>query len=79
MDVIKSDVKIRNKKIIENIICHKPFYEVYNYYLKENKIPQREYIKNVIKENIPNMAEETINRRASTISGWIQWIISAQI
>ena len=78
-DVIKSNMKTRNKKIIENIICHKPFYEVYGFYLKENKIPSKEYIKNVIRKNISNMSQETVNRRASTISGWIQWIISAQI
>ena len=40
---------------------------------------KQEYIKNVIRKNISNMSQETVNRRASTISGWIQWIISAQI
>ena len=40
---------------------------------------KQEYIKNVIRKNISNMSQDTVNRRASTISGWIQWIISAQI
>lgn len=32
-----------------------------------------------LKKYIPDMSEETINRRASTIRGRIQWIIGVQI
>lgn len=30
------------------------------------------FIKNTIKKYIPDMANETLNRRTSTIKGWIQ-------
>lgn len=41
--------------------------------------PSKELIKDTIRKYIPDMSEETVNRRASTIRGWIQWIIGAQI
>ena len=71
--------KKRNEKIIELILKHKPFYDTYKYYINNEEIPDREIIKNNIRKYISNMSEETVNRRASTIRGWIQWIIGSQI
>lgn len=34
---------------------------------------------NHFRKNIPNMAEKKVNRRASTIRGWVEWIIGAQV
>lgn len=76
---VSVDVKIRNKRMIEYILKHKPFYEAYKYYVDNDEFPSREFIKSIIKKYIPDMSEETVNRRASTIRGWIQWIIGAQI
>lgn len=71
--------KERNQKLIIFILRHKPFYEVFKYYLENDKLPDKEYIKNIIKNYVFSMSEETVNRRASTIKGWIQWIIGAQV
>ena len=73
------DMKTRNEKLIQQILQHKPFYDIYKYYLDNGNLPEKCYIKNVIKKYIPLMADETTNRRASTIRGWIQWIIGAQV
>jgi hypothetical protein len=77
--LVNMDIKTRNEKMVELIIKHKPFYETYKYYLDNEEIPTRETIKETIRKYIPNMADETVNRRASTIRGWIQWIIGAQV
>ena len=77
--LVNMDIKTRNEKMIELIIKHKPFYDTYNYYLTNEEIPSREMIKETIRKYIPDMADETVNRRASTIRGWIQWIIGAQV
>ena len=77
--LVNMDIKERNEKLIELIIKHKPFYDTYKYYLEHEDIPSREIIKETIKKYIPDMSDETVNRRASTIRGWIQWIIGAQI
>lgn len=52
---------------------------VYKYYLDNGELPNREFIRNVIRKYIPDMAEETVNRRDSTIRVWIQCIIGVQI
>lgn len=77
--LLNYDVKSRNKELIAFILKHKPYYDVYKYYLENNELPNKQYVKDIIRKYIPDMAEETINRRASTIRGWIQWIIGAQI
>ena len=77
--IMNLDVHARNKKLIELILKHKPFYDVYKSYIVESEIMNREAIKEIIKKYIIDMSEETVNRRASTIRGWIQWIIGAQI
>lgn len=77
--LVSVDIKTRNEKMIELILKHKPFYEVYKYYIENEELPSREFVKDIIRKYIPNMAEETVNRRASTIRGWIQWIIGAQV
>ena len=38
---------------------------VYKYYLDNGELPNREFIRNVIRKYILDMAEETVNRRAS--------------
>lgn len=77
--LVNIDIKTRNEKMIQLILKHKPFYDTYKYYLENEKIPSREIIKETIRKYIPDMADETVNRRASTVRGWIQWIIGAQI
>lgn len=42
-------------------------------------MPNKEYLKLIIRKYIPNMVEEMVNGRASTFKGWIQWIIGAEI
>lgn len=77
--LLNVDIKSRNERIIGLILRHKPFYETYKYYIENNEYPSKDFIKEQIKKSIPEMSEETINRRASTVRGWIQWIVGAQI
>ena len=77
--VCNIDPKSRNERIIECILKHKVFYETYKYYLENDIIPTREHVKELIRNEIPDMADETVNRRASTVRGWIQWIIGCQV
>lgn len=77
--LVNVDIKTRNEKIIGLILKHKPFYDVYKYFIENGELLSRKDIKDIIRKYIPEMAEETVNRRASTIRGWIQWIIGAQV
>ena len=77
--LVNVDIKTRNKKIIEMIIKHKPFYDTYKHFLDNKEMPSRDQIKETIKKYISDMADETVNRRSSTVRGWIQWIIGSQV
>ena len=77
--LVNVDIKTRNEKIIGLILKHKPFYDVYKYFIENGELLSRKDIKDIIRKYIPEMAEETVNRRASTIRGWIQWIIGSQL
>lgn len=77
--LMELDVKNRNRLIIQKILSHKPFYEVYKGYLENEEIYNRGVIKENILDVIPQLSDETANRRASTVRGWIEWIIGAQI
>ena len=73
------DVKTRNEKIIESILKHKPFYYTYKYYLENKMLPSKEYIVDLINKYTGIENDEVLKRRASTVRGWIEWIIGAQI
>lgn len=78
-NVINLEFKLKNSKIIKQILTHKPFYETYKYYLKNGYLPNKEYIKVLLRNTIPELSDETINRRSSTIKSWVQWIIGSQV
>lgn len=67
----------RQLEFIKSILSHKVFNEVFNKYIELNKMMDKqsivEYMKN---NNLYNVkSDETYMRRASTITGWIKWII----
>ena len=74
-----SDSKTRNALLVEEILKHEPFYKVYKAYLNNDIMPNKIYIREILKNKISELSTETINRRASTIRSWIQWIIGCQI
>lgn len=73
------ELKKRNEILINQILQHKPFYDAYKYYLETGQLPSKNIIKEIIEKYVKDISEETINRRSSTIRGWIQWIIGAQV
>ncbi len=77
--IINLDMKSRNEKLIEAILKHKVFYNSYKYYIENKKIPSKEQIIKFMKEYTDILNHETLNRRASTVRGWIEWIIGCQI
>ena len=77
--VVNLDMRSRNEKLIEAILKHKVFNEAYKYYLNNEKIPDRVFIIELMKKYTDIQSEETLNRRASTVRGWVEWIIGAQV
>lgn len=78
--VLKLKYKARQLKLTELILRHKSFYETLNKYLAEGQMPCKADI--VASMKISNLyavlAESTFMRRASTVAGWVNWILDLQ-
>lgn len=76
-----TDIKTRNKQLISLILKHKVFYYTYKYYLENKKMPSKKYITELMKKytDIKEESTRVFERRASTVRGWIEWIIGAQV
>ena len=73
------DINSRNEHLIKLILKHKVFYYTYKYYLDNGQLPSKEYIVDLMKQHTDLTNPVTLNRRASTVRGWIEWIIGCQI
>lgn len=62
--------------LIKKILEKKVFYVVFELTLKQGEIPPEDAICQIISENRPEIKDTTINRRYSTVRGWIFWILS---
>ena len=51
----------------------------YKYYVDNNVMPSKDIIISFMKEYSDITNSETLNRRSSTVRGWIEWIIGCQV
>lgn len=83
------DKKKREKylSIAEKILEHKVFWQTLEKYIKSGKPPTKNEIFNdIMKKNREflyksgggNLSNSTLQRRASTVKGWVNWILSLQ-
>ena len=68
----------RQKEFVKLIISHKAFRETLKLHLIDGEMPSKERIVDIMKQsNVYNVGSETTYfRRASTITGWINWIMN---
>lgn len=68
----------RQIEFVKLILSHSVFNKTLNICFKNGEIPKRDEIVEVMKKsNLYNVNKEsTFFRRASTISGWLNWIMS---
>lgn len=78
--LFKLKYKARQLKFVELILRHKPFNETLRKCLKSGDIPLRDEIVTIMESSGVYRVESqnTYQRRASTISGWINWILDLQ-
>ena len=64
--------------LVSLILEHKPFYDVFEYYLEIGEIPSKDEIFNVLKEDtLYNVnSDVTLKRRATSVRSWIKWIVN---
>lgn len=67
--------KDRQLKLVSLILEHKVFADSFDYVIKKGEIPSKEFIKNKMRKyNV--CSESLIERRASSVSGWLNWIFN---
>lgn len=78
--LIQSPYKIRQLELVKLILKHKPFHETLKKCLKNDKMPTKKEIVDIMKKiKISNIhADTTFERRTSTVKNWINWILELQ-
>lgn len=75
-------VKERNVELGKLILEHKTFFIAYDYFIKNNSFPSIDEIIGFMKSTNVNISSNKMSvytRRASTVRGWVQWIIYSGI
>lgn len=75
--LLRLKYKPRQLKLVELILSHRAFNETFRLCLEQGEILSKDEIVEIMKRsNLYNVeSENTFYRRASTISGWINWIL----
>lgn len=75
--IFRLSLKKRNLFFVGIILEKRAFKNSFNEYLLGLELPSKEKIVNIMKSsNLYNIrSESTFNRRASTVSGWLNWIL----
>ena len=78
--VIHSKYKARQLRFVEAVLRHRVFNETLRLYLQRGGMPSMSEIVDIMaKSNLYQIrAESTFRRRASTVAGWINWILDLQ-
>jgi hypothetical protein len=78
--ILRLKYKSRQLSFINLILKHKVFKEVLRRHLEYGEMPPKHEIVEIMKKsNLYNVgSESTYARRASTVSGWVNWILELQ-
>ena len=80
--IISLSIRDRNLELGKLILEHRPFFLAYDYYKNNRIFPSNGDIIEYMKRsgvNISSNNEKVFERRASTVRGWIQWIVYSGI
>lgn len=69
----------KNRKLFKKVVEHNIFNKTYKKALEINDIPSVEYICTIMKKEGIELSDDTLKRRASTVRGWIQWLLDSRI
>lgn len=76
--LMKLGYKERQITIAKEILKHKPFHETLKLHLQQGEMPDKQTVIQIMKNsNLYNInSDNTYSRRASTVIGWVNWILS---
>ncbi len=75
--ILKQKYRARQLSFIQLILQHKGFYDTLKLCLECKQMPSKDAIISImIKSHMNIQGTSTLERRASTVTGWINWILS---
>lgn len=75
LSIVNCGYRKKILRLIEKILEHQIFYETFKISLDSGEIPKKEKIIEIMSFNL-EINRTSIDRRASTVRGWIKWIRS---
>ena len=75
---LKCDEQLLKVDIYNQLMSNNMFKECYLKYINTNKVSVEE-LRIAIAETNPDMAKSTVNRRASTIKAWVEWMYELEM
>ncbi len=73
--VLKMTYKQRQLELCKSILQHRAFYLTFQQSLQIGAVPCKQQIMKNLENGIPDkMSESTLERRSSTVRGWVEWI-----
>lgn len=74
--VMSLPYRLKYLTLVEKILEHQVFKEVYDKYIEDENSVNRQYVVERMKHHqlYGIGAESTFKRRASTIIGWVKWV-----
>ena len=77
LSLMRLPYKEKQLEIVSCILAHRVFYNTLNLWLRTGEIPNRDSVVRIMKQsNLYNVdSETTYLRRASTVIGWVNWIL----
>ena len=69
----------KNNRLFKKVIEHKVFNEIYRKSMEINEIPSIDFICCVMQKDGIILSDDTLKRRASTVKGWVQWLLECRI
>jgi hypothetical protein len=78
--ILRLKYKARQLRFVELILKHNAFKETLKKHLEYGEMPSKNEIVKIMKDsNLYNVgADSTYERRASTVAGWVNWILELQ-
>ncbi|MEM1167790.1 MAG: translation elongation factor [Cyanobacteria bacterium P01_H01_bin.35] len=75
-DILHQSHKLKYLKLIETILTYQVFNRAFKLSLETGGLLSKEQVTKIMSECNLNINNTTIDRRASTVKGWIYWILS---
>lgn len=72
--ILKKSHKLKYLNFISKILEHEVFYKVFELTISNGKMPEKTEICEVMSKICSGIEKSTIERRASSVKGWIKWI-----